>query len=291
MAMLIVQRVAVVLVLLLLVFNMAQRGHLRHGERKRFASLYLGGFALAFYGMTFVLQRAGISPLYLLVVLAIEGGIAYRFRDRIFIFRRRCAACGKALPFRHILFVDLPLCDQCSLEAHADIAPEKRIAVPRDVNEVDWENWIPQDSAVLCFIEEAGRLLLIEKKTGLGAGKVNGPGGKIEEGEFPIDAAIREVKEEVHLVPEGLSDRGELSFIFTDGYSLRCQVFLASGYTGKPRETREAAPFWCAKEEIPYERMWADDGMWLPRVLAGDYVIGRFIFDGDTLLSSDVIAE
>lgn len=291
MVMLLVQKVAVVIVLLLLVFNLAQRGHLHHGERKRFASLYLAGFALAFYGLTFVFQRAGIPAIYLLAVLGAEGGIAYRFRERIFIFRRRCAACGKALRFRQILFIDLPLCDQCALETHAEIAPEKRVGVPKRVEEVDWESWVPQETAVLCFIRSGDRIMLIEKKRGLGAGKINGPGGRIEEGEFPIDAAIREVKEEIHLVPQGLSERGLLSFIFTDGYSLRCHVFLAEAHSGEPRETPEAVPFWCAVAEIPYERMWQDDRLWLPRVLDGDYVIGRFIFDGDSMLSSELIAQ
>lgn len=289
--MLLVQRIAVVIVLLLLVFNMTQRGHLHHGERKRFASLFLAGFALGFYGMTFVFARARVPVIYLLLVLAVEAGIAIRFRNRIFIFRLRCDACGKPLRFRQILFVDLALCDQCALESHTEISPEKRIDVPRSVDAVDWESWVPKETAVLCFIRDGGRILLIEKKTGLGAGKINGPGGRIEEGEFPMDAAIREVREETHLVPQGLSERGELSFIFTDGYSLRCHVFLAAGASGSRRETREAAPFWCSTEEIPYDRMWADDRLWLPRVLNGEYVIGRFIFDGDAMLSSEVIAQ
>jgi hypothetical protein len=30
--------------------------------------------------------------------------------------------------------------------------------------------------------------------------------------------------------------------------------------------------------------MWADDILWLPRVLAGETVSGYFLFDGDTML-------
>ena len=45
---------------------------------------------------------------------------------------------------------------------------------------MDWKNWIPRERANLCFIVKDGSVLLIRKKRGLGAGKVNGPGGKIE---------------------------------------------------------------------------------------------------------------
>ena len=93
MVMLLVQKVSVVVVLLLLVFNMAQRGHLHHGERKRFASLYLAGFALAFYAMTFVFQRAGIPPIYLFALFGVEAALAVRLRKKIFVFRARCEAC------------------------------------------------------------------------------------------------------------------------------------------------------------------------------------------------------
>jgi 8-oxo-dGTP diphosphatase len=186
--------------------------------------------------------------------------------------------------------VDLALCEHCARDVHAIVSSEVT-ATPRSVDEVDWDEWVPEETAVLCFIRDGERLMLIEKKRGLGAGKVNGPGGKVEVGETPIEAAVREVKEEIHLSAEGLSQRAELSFIFVDGYSLRCHVFLAEGFSGSPRETDEAAPFWCRVDEIPFEKMWADDHLWLPRVLDGDYVIGRFIFDGDVMVDSDIIAE
>jgi len=37
--------------------------------------------------------------------------------------------------------------------------------------------------------------------------------------------------------------------------------------------------------------MWADDALWLPQVLAGSYVEGRFVFDGDSMLESEICAE
>src|SRR5712672_1669473 len=45
------------------------------------------------------------------------------------------------------------------------------------VKTMDWTNWTPRERANLCFILKDGHLLLIRKKRGLGAGKINAPGG------------------------------------------------------------------------------------------------------------------
>ena len=148
---------------------------------------------------------------------------------------------------------------------------------------VDAENWKPRERASLCFVVEAGKILLIEKKRGLGAGKVNGPGGRIEPGETPEEGAIRETQEEVGITPTGIEWAGELSFQFRDGYSLHVMVYRASGWTGELRETDEAKPFRCSTSEIPYGRMWADDEQWMPRLLAGEKFRGWFEFEGDRM--------
>jgi 8-oxo-dGTP diphosphatase len=149
---------------------------------------------------------------------------------------------------------------------------------------IDWETWVPKDTAVLTFIRCGGKLLLIVKKRGLGAGKVNAPGGRIEAGETPEQAAVRETQEEVGLTPSGLRFAGRLDFAFTDGYSLSCRVFTAGGYSGTLTETDEAAPFWCGESEIPYGRMWSDDRLWIPLMLDGRGFDAQFVFDGDLML-------
>ncbi|TVQ24778.1 MAG: 8-oxo-dGTP diphosphatase [Spirochaetaceae bacterium] len=149
----------------------------------------------------------------------------------------------------------------------------------------DWKHWIPSDEAVLCFVIDAGRVLLIHKKRGLGSGKINGPGGRIEGGETAYEAAVRETQEEVGVTPIDLQSVATLSFAFADGYGLRCEVFLASRWTGTLTETDEAVPFWSPLEAIPYDAMWQDDRYWLPEVLAGREVAGYFTFESDTMTS------
>jgi 8-oxo-dGTP diphosphatase len=161
-------------------------------------------------------------------------------------------------------------------------------AALRKLIDVDWASWCPVDRATLTFVIRDSRILLIRKKRGLGAGKINGPGGRIEPGESPLECAIREVQEELRVTPSGLDQRGELRFQFTDGYSIHVFVFSATDCHGQARETEEAIPLWTALDAIPYDEMWADDVLWLPRLLAGHSVAGRFIFDGDALLDHDL---
>jgi 8-oxo-dGTP diphosphatase len=153
---------------------------------------------------------------------------------------------------------------------------------------LDWITWAPRERAVLTFVRQQGQILLIRKKRGLGAGKYNAPGGRIEPGETAAAAAVRETREELCLTPTGICPAGELSFAFVDGYSLHCQVFTADGSIGTATETDEAVPHWCAETEIPYDRMWADDRLWLPRLLAGIPFSGRFVFDGDQMIWHDL---
>lgn len=152
----------------------------------------------------------------------------------------------------------------------------------------DWSSFTPRDVATLLFVRRGLDLLLIRKRRGLGAGKINAPGGRLEPGESPLQAAIREVQEEVGVTPTGVRPRGQLRFQFVDGYSLHCHVYTGDGCEGEPRESDEALPMWVPVDKIPYDEMWADDRLWLPRMLAGYGFDGRFEFDGDRMLTEDL---
>lgn len=151
-----------------------------------------------------------------------------------------------------------------------------------------WQQWQPRERATLCFIIRDNQVLLIRKKRGLGAGKINAPGGRLEIGETPHQCAIRETQEEVGLTPINVQERGQLHFQFADGYSLHCTVFTASDFSGELIETDEALPLWTAIDAIPYEEMWADDIHWLPGVLNGGNFRGYFHFDNETMLTNSV---
>ncbi len=157
------------------------------------------------------------------------------------------------------------------------------------LEDIDPATWKPRDVATLLFVIRDGMVLLIRKKRGLGAGKVNGPGGRLEPGETPEGCALREVREELGVVATGVRPRGELRFQFVDGYSLHCHVFSAEGCEGEAVETDEAAPLWTPLDAIPYGEMWADDALWMPAMLAKQGFSGRFVFDGDAMLAHELV--
>ncbi len=162
---------------------------------------------------------------------------------------------------------------------------------PTRVTDIDWTSWIPRDTATLLFVLDGERVLLIRKKRGLGAGKINAPGGRLEPSETALAAAVREVEEEVCVTPFAIEARGVLKFEFVDGYRLEAHVFVARGHRGDPAETDEATPLWFSQHELPFHEMWADDALWLPRVLRGESVVGRFVFDGDVMLDHELTSQ
>jgi 8-oxo-dGTP diphosphatase len=99
------------------------------------------------------------------------------------------------------------------------------------------------------------------------------------------------VQEELLVTPTGVRAAGELKFQFTDGHSIHGFVFTATGCEGTPQETFEAAPLWTAIDQIPYERMWADDRIWIPHMLAQRAFDGKFLFDGDAMLGFDLAVQ
>lgn len=161
----------------------------------------------------------------------------------------------------------------------------------KTLSDIAWDSWVPKDVAVLLFVMRGGEALLIRKKRGLGAGKINAPGGRIEPGETPEQAAIRETQEEVGVTPSEPRRRGHLRFQFVDGYSVECYVFSADACEGTVRETDEAVPLWTPLDALPYEEMWSDDRLWLPMMLAGRPFRGRFLFEGDTMLDHELLDE
>ncbi len=156
------------------------------------------------------------------------------------------------------------------------------------VDDVDWKNWNPKERATLLFVIHDGEILLIHKRRGFGKGKISGPGGKIEPGETPHECAIRETQEELCITPTGVEFAGWLHFQFVDGHSIHGYVFTATGLEGIPTKTDEAIPLWYSIDELPYDRMWADDYTWIPHLLAGQRFSGHYVFEGDRMLDARI---
>lgn len=137
----------------------------------------------------------------------------------------------------------------------------------------------------LCFLITESEILLAMKKRGFGAGKYNGVGGKIEEGETIEEAAIREMKEEigVNSQTQHLESVGNLKFYFKNKPedNQHMHIFFVKNWEGEPQESEEMKPQWYKHKEIPFDKMWQDDYYWLPNVLAGKRIEGEFHFNED----------
>lgn len=128
-------------------------------------------------------------------------------------------------------------------------------------------------------------VLLGEKLTGLGVGKFVGAGGKLEPGENAVTAAVREVAEELGVVvdPSDLEPISRITYPFVDRdeWSQRSFGFVARRWQGEPIASDELAPRWFAIDALPFDLMWADARLWLPRALAGQFVEETYSFVSD----------
>lgn len=157
------------------------------------------------------------------------------------------------------------------------------------VSEIDWSTWVPEQVATLMFILRNDEVLLIRKKRGLGAGKINGPGGRIEGDETPEECAIRETNEELLINPINTRFGGELFFHAEDMPRIHVHIYVATDFEGTPSETDEAIPIWFKLDKLPFDEMWDDDRIWLGHVLQGGTVEGYFTFIEERLIDQQVI--
>lgn len=145
----------------------------------------------------------------------------------------------------------------------------------------------------LLFLRSGDQILLAMKKRGFGAGKWNGAGGKLEPGETIEQALVRETVEEIGVTPTSWTAVGQLDFVqdaeTPDPWHMFVYAYITDAWEGEPTESEEMMPKWFHIEDIPYADMWDDDEFWLPHVLDGKKVTGKFTFDiHDKLLTHDV---
>jgi 8-oxo-dGTP pyrophosphatase MutT (NUDIX family) len=142
----------------------------------------------------------------------------------------------------------------------------------------------PLRKATLCFLVKGDKILLAMKKRGFGKGLYNGVGGKQDKGESIVETAIRETFEEIGVEIINPIKQATLNFYFPhiplkEDWNQQVVVFVADKWKGRPKESDEMKPMWFNKINLPYNKMWADDSLWLPHVMQGKRVTADFYFD------------
>jgi 8-oxo-dGTP diphosphatase len=111
------------------------------------------------------------------------------------------------------------------------------------------------------FAFDQGSVLLIEKKRPeWQAGKLNGVGGKIENGEVPIEAMMREFAEETGKRTE---EREWSLFAILKGLHFEVWFFRADMATFVPMPGTDELPVWVGVDRIDTHRMIVPNLRWL----------------------------
>lgn len=161
------------------------------------------------------------------------------------------------------------------------------------MNIVEYKRKVPQTlrQVTLCFLVNDDEILLAMKKRGFGKDRWNGVGGKPDPGETIGQTAIRETREEICVTPKNIELRAILDFYspHKPEWNQRVVVYFSENWEGEPVETEEMLPKWYKKDQIPFDSMWPDDKLWLPKILSGSKLKAEFMFgENDDLLDSNI---
>ncbi len=145
----------------------------------------------------------------------------------------------------------------------------------------------------ISFLVKNNQVLLAMKKRGFGVGKWNGVGGKKMPNESILQTATREAKEEIMVEPITIRHCATIYFYLPHDpeHNQKTSIFIVNKWKGKPTETEEMSPRWFNKFQIPYESMWSDDSIWLPKLLNNENFTAEFLFDKDNKVADYLITD
>lgn len=122
-------------------------------------------------------------------------------------------------------------------------------------------------NTTLCYIESKGRYLMLhrtKKEHDENKDKWIGIGGKLEEGESPEDAAIREAFEETGLELINPQYRGIVTFVSEKWGTEYMHLFTCDNFSGKIKEDcDEGELLWIDKTELLSYNLWEGDKIFL----------------------------
>lgn len=120
--------------------------------------------------------------------------------------------------------------------------------------------------STLCYLEKDEKYLMLyrnKKKEDTNEGKWIGVGGKIEDGETPLESVIREVREETGLMLKSCNYRGRILFISDIYPDEVMHLFTSKDFEGKLTECNEGTLEWIEKKDVLNLKLWEGDRVFL----------------------------
>lgn len=151
--------------------------------------------------------------------------------------------------------------------------------------------------ATLCFPIRGDEVLLAEKQQKIGAGYLNGFGGRAEIFDKDIYATnSREVEEEVVINVTCVRKMGEIAFHNPSQQdelkNMLVHIFIATKWDGEPTETNEMKKIaWYKINNLDYDKFLSADKLFIPQILAGKCLKGLVEYNEDWSVKTASINE
>ena len=121
-------------------------------------------------------------------------------------------------------------------------------------------------NTTLCHLEKDGCYLMlhrVKKEHDENRDKWVGIGGKFEEGESPVDCALREVREETGLTLRSWSYRGIVTFVSDLWGTEYMHLFHSADFSGELKSCDEGELAWVDKQRLLSLPIWEGDKIFL----------------------------
>lgn len=146
-----------------------------------------------------------------------------------------------------------------------------------------------KQSTCVYLIHDGKWLMLYRnrKPHDVNAGKYIGVGGKLEQGETPVQCAVREVWEETGLTMQEPVYVGTVYFTYPHLEEEKIWIYTCRRYTGIMHEDNEGTLQWVREDQITGLSLWEGDRVFLKRLLHHDsekFCFHLFYDENDNLL-------
>lgn len=142
---------------------------------------------------------------------------------------------------------------------------------------------------VVGYIVRNGEILLgIRKRVSHGLGEllIAGIGGGVEGGETEEEALDREFREEIKVSVTSCRLIGHATYMspHKPKWNQKTSIYIVEGWEGEPQETEDIQPMWVKQDQLPQDRMWPDNLITIPKVLAEESFEAKFLYKEDGMI-------